>query len=161
MRLMKEFSLETYAPAEFNGRGVTIWDTAKDEPVPWQKWSKATEGQITSMPVVGAGKYHPESLQLDAFAPGREVMLVREPDNQYDPNAVAVFDAPGRNQVGHIPRENAKAVGRGVEKGARAFSVWETVEGGQRVGLRIAIISASMCSQFADAMKRVSVVGYD
>lgn len=37
------------------------------------------------------------------------VSLVRQPDNQYDPNAVKVTDVMGE-QVGHIKKELAKAL---------------------------------------------------
>lgn len=37
------------------------------------------------------------------------VSLVRQPDNQYDPNAVKVTDVMG-GQVGHIKKELAKSL---------------------------------------------------
>lgn len=44
----------------------------------------------------------PESF-ISAIAPGTDVMLVREPTNQYDPNAVAVWIDGKR--IGYVPRK--------------------------------------------------------
>lgn len=46
-----------------------------------------------------------------------EVSLIREPDNEYDPNAIAVF-ANGE-VVGHVPKTVAQFVGPMIDDGAR------------------------------------------
>jgi hypothetical protein len=75
-------------------------------------------------------------LQDDAFAPGRRLALVREPDNPHDPNAVAVWDADRRVQGGYVPAEIAPEI-RGDEQ---AMSLWEYREEGRRIGLRVLIV---------------------
>src|SRR4051812_18725461 len=77
--------------------------------------------------------YRADALQDEAFAPGRRLALVPEPDNEHDPNAVGVWDAERRLQVGYVPAEVAPEV-RGDEQ---AVSLWEFREEGQRVGLRV------------------------
>ena len=64
---------------------------------------------------------------------------MREPDNEHDPAAVAVWDAGRRVQGGYVPREVAPAL-RGDEQ---AMSLWEfRGDDGRRVGLRVLIVPA-------------------
>lgn len=46
-----------------------------------------------------------------------EVSLIREPDNEYDAQAVAVL--AGGEIVGHVPREVAQFVGPMIDAGSR------------------------------------------
>ena len=83
--------------------------------------------------------YRTDALQDDAFAPGRRLALVREPDNEHDPNAVAVWDAERRLQAGYVPAEVAPEL-RGDEQ---ALALWEfRGEDGQRIGLRVLLAPA-------------------
>jgi hypothetical protein len=78
-------------------------------------------------------------LQDDAFAPGRRLTLVREPENEHDPNALAVWDAERRLQGGYVPAEVAPEL-RGDEQ---AVSLWEfRDEQGARIGLRVLLAPA-------------------
>ncbi len=56
------------------------------------------------------------------------LQLVREPDNPHDPNALAIWDAERRVQVGYVPRDVAAELA-GDEQ---AISLWR-VDGGLRV----------------------------
>ena len=88
---------------------------------------------------LAGASYRAEALQDDAFAPGRRLTLVREPDNEHDPNAVAVWDAERRVQAGYVPAEVAPEV-RGDEQ---AVSLWEFLdENGARIGLRVLLAPA-------------------
>ncbi len=85
---------------------------------------------------VAGVSYRTEGLQDDAFAPGRRLALVPEPDNKHDPDAVAVWDADRRLQAGYIPRTFAPEL-RGDEQ---AIALWEFRDDeGRRVGLRVLI----------------------
>ena len=55
--------------------------------------------------VAGAFRYA-EALGSDAAAPGGPLRLRREPDNEFDENAIAV-DLPGGEQLGYVPRDLA------------------------------------------------------
>ena len=70
-------------------------------------------------PIVGESHYQE---QLSSIAAGRtakgervefRVVLVPEPSNKYDPNAVAVYAADG-GIVGHLPREDAEEYQRAI-----------------------------------------------
>ena len=65
---------------------------------------------------------------MNAGAVSRLLALVPEPDNEHDPNAVAVWNEQRTLQVGYVPREIAPQV-TGDEQ---AISLWR-VEGGLRV----------------------------
>ncbi len=83
--------------------------------------------RILVIPVAGVS-FRPESLDDSSFEPGVALALVPEPDNEHDPNAVAVWNEARTLQVGYVPREIAPQLA-GDEQ---AVSLWR-VEGGLRV----------------------------
>jgi hypothetical protein len=72
--------------------------------------------------------FRPEALPDPSFDPGRRLSLVREPENEYDPNAVAIWNEARTLQVGYVPRDVAPEL-TGDEQ---AVSLWR-VDGGLRV----------------------------
>jgi hypothetical protein len=99
------------------------------------KWD---DPRVRVVKLAGAS-YRAEALQDDAFTPGRRLTLVPEPENEHDPNAVAVWDAERRLQGGYVPAEIAPEL-HGDEQ---AVSLWEfRGEDGQRIGLRILLVPA-------------------
>ena len=89
---------------------------------------------------LAGSSYRLDALQDDAFAPGRRLSLVREPENEHDPSAVAVWDAERRLQGGYVPADVAPEL-RGDEQ---AVSLWEfRDEEGRRVGLRVLVAPAA------------------
>jgi hypothetical protein len=65
--------------------------------------------------VAGAGRFHPEALASDALAPGRPLELRRDPGNEHDPNAIAVY--AGGAHVGFVPRELAAELAPELDAG--------------------------------------------
>jgi hypothetical protein len=109
--------------------GFWLRDAATGEALRWN------DGPLRVVKLAGSS-YRVDALQDEGFAPGRRLALVPEPDNEHDPNAVAVWDAERRVQAGYLPAGIAPKV-RGEEQ---AVSLWEFLdEGGRRVGLRILI----------------------
>ena len=109
--------------------GYWLRDAATGDAMKWD------DPRVRVVKLAGAS-YRSDALQDDAFAPGRRLSLVREPDNPHDPNAVAVFDAERRVQAGYVPAEVAPSL-RGDEQ---AVSLWEfRGDGGERIGLRVLI----------------------
>jgi HIRAN domain len=78
--------------------------------------------------------YRLDALQDDGFAPGKRLALVPEPDNEHDPNAIAVWDDARRAHGGYVPAEVARELDAGDWQ---AVSLLEFSEGGQRAGLRV------------------------
>ena len=101
--------------------GYRLRDAATGEVVRWE------DPRVLVIPVAGVS-FRPESLGDPSFEPGQGLALVPEPDNEHDPNAVAVWNEQQTLQVGYIPREIAPRL-TGDEQ---AVSLWR-VEGGLRV----------------------------
>jgi HIRAN domain len=107
--------------------GYRLRDAASGDAVRWE------DERLRVVKVAGAS-YRLDELQDDAFAPGRRLALVREPDNEHDPDAVGVWDADRRVQAGYVPAETAPLL-HGDEQ---ALVLWEfRDDDGKRVGLRL------------------------
>lgn len=112
--------------------GFWLRDAATGDAMKWD------DPRVRVVKLAGAS-YRAEALQDDGFTPGRRLALVREPANEHDPNAVAVWDTERRLQAGYVPAEVAPELG-GDEQ---AVSLWEfRGEDGQRIGLRILLAPA-------------------
>ena len=108
--------------------GYWLRDAATEEAIRWD------DERFHVVRVAGAS-YRADALQDEAFSPGRRLALVPESANEHDPNAVAVWDADRRVQAGYVPAEIAPAL-TGDEQ---AVALWEFVEEGRRIGLRVLI----------------------
>ena len=109
--------------------GYWLRDAATGEAVRW------SDERLRVVKLAGAS-YRLDALQDDGFAPGRRLALVPEPENEHDPNAVAVWDAERRVQGGYVPADVAVEM-RGDEQ---ALALWEFRDDeGRRVGLRVLI----------------------
>jgi hypothetical protein len=109
--------------------GYWLRDAATGEAMRW------SDERILVVPVAGAS-YRLEELADPAFDPGRPLALVPEPENEHDPNAIAIWDAERRLQAGYVPAPQASD----VPDGAQAVSLWEfRDEAGKRVGLRVLV----------------------
>jgi len=112
--------------------GYWLRDAATGEVVRWD------DDRLRVVKLAGSS-YRLDALQDDAFAPGKRLALVREPDNEHDPNAVAVWDADRRVQGGYVPAGVAPEV-KGDEQ---AVALWEFRDDeGRRVGLRVLLAPA-------------------
>ena len=112
--------------------GYWLRDAATGEAVRWD------DERLRVVKLAGAS-YRGDALQDDAFAPGRRLTLVREPENEHDPNAVGIWDAEQRVQAGYVPAE----VVVGVRGDEQALSLWEFLDDdGRRIGLRVLLAPA-------------------
>ncbi|HKU57169.1 MAG TPA: HIRAN domain-containing protein [Gaiellaceae bacterium] len=112
--------------------GFWLRDAASGDAMKWD------DPRVRVVKLAGAS-YRADALQDEAFAPGRRLVLVREPANEHDPNAVAVYDAERRLQAGYVPADVAPEL-RGDEQ---AVSLWEfRAEDGSRIGLRVLLAPA-------------------
>ena len=109
------------------GPGFRLRDAATEEVV------RADDQRVRVTKVAGVS-YRLDALQGDAFAPGRRLALVPEPDNEHDPHAIGVWDADRRQQAGYVPAEVAEELDA---EQWQAVSLREYHEDGQRSGLRI------------------------
>jgi HIRAN domain-containing protein len=51
------------------------------------------------------------------FRPGAPLRLVREPDNEFDPDAVAVYDRTGRHLAAYVNNQKARILARLIDSG--------------------------------------------
>ena len=109
------------------GAGFRLRDAATGELV------RGEDPRVRVIKVAGVS-YRLDALQDDAFAPGRPLALVAEPDNEHDPNAIGVLDKDRRLQVGYVPAEIAREL---EVDDWQAVTLWEFFEEGQRGGLRV------------------------
>ena len=109
------------------GAGFRLRDAATGELV------RGEDPRVRVIKVAGVS-YRLDALQDDAFAPGRRLALVPEPDNEHDPNAVGVWDEDRRLQVGYVPAEIAREL---EVDDWQAVTLWEFFENGNRGGLRV------------------------
>jgi len=112
---------------ERSGGGFRLRDAETEEPVWWE------DPRIRVVHVAGVS-YRLDALQEDAFAPGRRLALVPEPENEHDPHAIAIWDEDRRVQAGYVPAEIARELDADEWQ---AVSLWEFFEDGKRGGLRV------------------------
>jgi hypothetical protein len=101
--------------------GYRLRDAASGELVRWE------DPRIRVVPAAGVS-YRADALPDPSFDPGRLLRLVQEPENEHDPNAVAIWNEDRTLQVGYVPRETAAE----LSGNEQAVSLWR-VEGGLRV----------------------------
>jgi hypothetical protein len=102
-------------------RGYHLRDAATGEPVRWE------DPRIRVIAAAGV-TFRPESLEDSSFDPGRRLELVREPENEHDPNAIGIWNAGRTLQVGYVPA----AIAPELAGDEQAVSLWR-VDGGLRV----------------------------
>jgi hypothetical protein len=108
--------------------GYWLRDAATEEPIGWR------DERLRVVKVAGAS-YRADALQDEAFEPGRRLALVPEPENEHDPHAIAIWDQARRLQAGYVPADVAPEL-TGEEQ---AIALWEFLEDGRRVGLRVLV----------------------
>jgi len=101
--------------------GYYLRDAETGDPVRW------SDPRVRVVPAAGVS-YRADALPDPSFDPGRKLALVPEPENEHDPNAVAIWNEARTLQVGYVPRDVAPEL-RGDEQ---AVSLWR-VDGGLRV----------------------------
>lgn len=109
------------------GAGYRLRDAETEQLV------REDDPRIHVVPVAGVS-YRLDDVQAEGFAPGRRLALLPEPDNEHDPNAIAIWDADARVQAGYVPADVARTL-RADEW--QAVSLREFAEEGRRGGLRV------------------------
>src|SRR5256885_10458111 len=113
--------LRLWLERDRRGAGYHLRDAATGEPIGWE------DPRIVVVAVAGVS-FRPDAVADRSFDPGRPLVLVPEPGNEHDPNAVAIWNEERTLQAGYVTRETAAELA-GDEQ---AVSLWR-VEGGLRV----------------------------
>lgn len=83
----------------------------------------ATRAGLWSFAVRGMSHHESAAMRGGDFTPGSLVRLVREPDNPYDSNAIAVYGDGARDLAGYVPRGYAKRLSKVLDSGADMVAV--------------------------------------
>jgi hypothetical protein len=110
--------LRLWLERDRRGAGYHLRDAATGERVSWD------DPRIRVVPVAGVS-FRPEAVADASFDPGGRLALVPEPDNEHDPNAVAVWNAGRSLQAGYVPRDVAAE----LDGREQAVSLWRAGEG--------------------------------
>lgn len=97
------------------------------------------DGEVLYCEVVGI-EHHGAAIDDACFEPGSPTLLIPEPWNEHDPNAVGVWDLHGAIQVGHIPAEHCAEVASRLNGGEHLVGyVMREIRRGSKVGPRSAL----------------------
>lgn len=118
--------LRLWLERDRRGAGYHLRDAATGERVGWE------DERIRVVPVAGVS-FRAEAVADASFDPGARLILVPEPENEHDANAVGVWNDGRTLQAGYVPREAAA----GLAGDEQAVSLWRAGE-----GLRILIVPA-------------------
>jgi hypothetical protein len=149
-----EYATETDAGERFDGSGFQLRD-GEGRALAWDDDTLAAEG-VTIFGVAGVS-YRLDAAQSDAFAPGRLLSLVPDPENEFDPNAIGVWDEQRREQVGFVPADRAVELGEWLRRGDEvAVSLWEWRSEDRRTALRVLLGPRLVVERLRSSAARVS-----
>lgn len=67
--------------------------------------------------------YHEAAVKAGRFTPGAPIRLVREPNNEHDPNAIAIYAERARRRSGYVPRGTAKRLAKLIDGGVDLVAI--------------------------------------
>jgi len=110
--------LRLWLERDRRGAGYRLRDAATGDPVPWE------DERIRVIAVAGVS-FRADAVADASFDPGARLALLREPGNEHDPNAVAVWNEARTLQAGYVPRD----VAPDLDGSEQAVSLWRAGEG--------------------------------
>ncbi len=147
-----EYATETDGGERLDGSGFQLRDR-EGRALAWDDDALAAEG-VAIFGVAGVS-YRLDAAQGDAFAPGRPLSLVPDPENEFDANAIGVWDEGRRVQVGFVPADRAVELGdRLAREQLAAVSLWEWRKQGQRCALRALVGPATVVQRVQRSAER-------
>jgi hypothetical protein len=114
--------LRLWLERDRRGAGYHLRDAATGEVVTWE------DPRLRVVAVAGVS-FRADAVADGSFDPGARLALVREPENEHDPQAIAIWNEERTLQAGYVPREVAAEL-TGDEL---AVSLWRAGEAGLRV----------------------------
>jgi hypothetical protein len=100
--------------------------------------------------------YHQAACLAGDFSPGRPVMLVREPSNEFDRNAVAVYDASGMHLAAYVNKQKARMIAKLLDVGEdlQAISIRGTAAGVECTQIAILATKPSLLARLLEPRPR-------
>src|SRR5699024_7061696 len=77
---------------------------------------------IFSFTIRGTG-YYEDACGAGDFSPGAHLRLVREPNNPFDPAAIAIYAAGASSKLGHVNKLNAKRLAPRMDRGEELVAI--------------------------------------
>jgi hypothetical protein len=108
------------------GGGYHLRDAATGEAI------RSDDPRIRVLAVAGVS-FRPDDVADASFDPGERLSLIREPENEHDPNAIGVWNEHRTLQAGYVPRESAAE----LDGSELAVSLWRAGP-----GLRVLVVPA-------------------
>lgn len=104
------------------------------------------DGQVLYCKVAGVQHYG-RAVESHGFAKGSTTQLIPEPKNEFDANAVGVWDSRGRIQVGHIPADCCAKLAARIGAGEHLVGyilreIRRDSKSGPRTGLHLLVVPA-------------------
>jgi HIRAN domain-containing protein len=87
--------------------------------------------------------FHRLACTAGDFHPGARVRLVREPDNEFDPDAVAIYDDTGQHLAAYLNNQKARLLSRLIDSGEPMEAVSIQGTGPGRSCDQVAVLAAS------------------
>ena len=87
--------------------------------------------------------YHQSACRAGDFRPGASVRLVREPDNEFDPNAIGVYDGTGQHLAAYVNKQKARMLTRLIDAGKPVQAVSIRGTGPGRPCDQVAVLAAA------------------
>lgn len=100
-------------------------------------YADAEERNLRIFRVAGVS-FRADALQRSDFDPGNKVILVLEPNNPHDPNAIAVWDRYKTTMIGYVPKDYNEFIRAAMTlPGHWAIVLAEHRKAGKRVSLTV------------------------
>jgi hypothetical protein len=140
-----DFELVRFATAR--GEGYVVQRTKDKQRLSY--WSLPVSQGLYAFDVAGTA-YGKEHLQDSAFSPGKHLVILPDPSNPMDPEALAVWDSTHKLHIGYIPKDCSSKMKKRMigEEGFTYISMWEEKEGKVRVGLRVLVVAPNVKIKF-------------
>jgi hypothetical protein len=147
-----EYATESEDGERLDGSGFQLRDGG-GRALAWNDDALADEG-VAVFGIAGVS-YRLDVAQSDAFVPGRLLSLVPDPENEFDPNAIAVWDEERREQIGFVPSDRAVEIGARLARNQpAAISLWEWRKDGKRSALRALLGPAPIVERLRRSAER-------
>jgi hypothetical protein len=139
--LQTDFELIRFATA--GGKGYVVQRTKDKQRLSY--WSLPVSQGLYAFDVAGTA-YRKEALQDSAFSPGKRLVILPDPTNPVDPEALAVWDSTHKLHIGYVPKDCSPRMKKRMigEEGFTYISMWEEKKGKVRVGLRVLVIAPNV-----------------
>jgi len=145
--------------ARISGRGVwpALAETRGDEPrfISYGSWMLRHRSDLLHVRLAGL-QYRDAAARTTADgAPGERLQLLPEPSNPANADALAVFTADRRHQLGYVYDDDLRDVRAALDRGWVALNAWEwRHENGERYGVHLLLAAPQDVARLEEIVRR-------